>query len=186
MNSLITLSKPIYGWIDLSIGENEFIVSYLSDILAELDYLFNLKDDMHTNRILLEGEGQGDIYLTAYTRNSGSEIVIIWQHAYTEEKPIAMQFPYWEFMEAYSEQKSKITEEEYESGFMMDKEYPKISDVDNFIYDYKILLKKYPDVDFSINEKVEYDYEENPYISGYELEVVNYKTGEHRYIDGDV
>ena len=41
-----------------------FSVSYLSDLKGDLDYLFDLDDDV--KRIILNGEGHGDLSLTAY------------------------------------------------------------------------------------------------------------------------
>lgn len=107
------------GWADLQIGYCMFSVSYLSDLKGDLDYLFDLDDDV--KRIILNGEGHGDLSLTAYLTSGNVNqflstakqrniedafdniINIVWQPLYCgyEDFPIILKFPYKEFMDEY-------------------------------------------------------------------------------------
>ena len=182
---MITFSRPRAGWMTLQIGSQFFDISYLSDLWSELDYLLNLKDDMHVNKIRLEGESAGDLYLTATLKQGEETLTILWEEAYSDDAPVVMQYKFDEFKKEYEQAKEDIGMEYYIKHFICEDRYDKVTDVDNFIYDYNNILKKYDDVTISVREEYDYDYNEDPYLSGHYLEVVDYKTGEHRYIEGD-
>ena len=66
---MINIDNISAGWADLHLGYCTFSVSYLSYLKTELDMLFDLEerdDESAVNKIILEGEGQGDLTLVAY------------------------------------------------------------------------------------------------------------------------
>ena len=66
---MINIDNISAGWADLHLGYCTFSVSYLSYLKMELDMLFDLEerdDESAVNKIILEGEGQGDLTLVAY------------------------------------------------------------------------------------------------------------------------
>lgn len=180
---MIKLGTPRAGWMDIQIGDNTFSVSYLVDVWAELDYLLNLKDDTYANKIQLDGESFGFLYLVAYLSNNEEVLNIVWQK--NDDTPELLRFNYKEFMVEYNDEKEKIGFDNYTENFIMEARYEKVDDVDNYLYDYNILNKKYPDTTITVVEDIDYDYEENPYVSGYYLEIKNYKTNEVRCIEGE-
>lgn len=180
---MIKLGTPRAGWMDIQIGDNTFPVSYLVDVWAELDYLLNLKDDTYANKTQLDGESYGFLYLVAYLSNNNETLNIVWQK--NDDMPEFLRFDYEKFMVEYSEEKERIGLDNYTENFIMEERYEKIDDADNYLYDYNILNKKYPDTTITVVEDIDYDYEENPYISGYYLEIKNYKTNKVRCIEGE-
>ena len=139
------------GWASLKIGECVFDVSYLSDLKSELDNLF--KFDIHdintinfkANKIILEGEGHGDLSLVAYLtfedtneylpgaelRDEDSRydyiLNIIWQNVYNSDNTPAslIKCPYKEFMDEYNNLTKKI-KDDYIKNFLCpqdDEEY---------------------------------------------------------------
>lgn len=129
---IININDIDAGWAALHIGNCEFYVSYLSDLKAELDdLLIELeKDPDSSRRIILEGEGHGDLSLVAYltfddvnyylsTANQRNEsnrydyvLNIIWQDIYSSNDSISIiKYPYDEFMEEYRRLTSEIKEE---------------------------------------------------------------------------
>ena len=61
---VINIDNISAGWADLRLGYCTFSVSYLSYLKTELDMLFDLEerdDESAVNKIILEGEGQGDL-----------------------------------------------------------------------------------------------------------------------------
>lgn len=178
---MIKLEKPTAGWMNIQIGDETFPVSYLVDVWEELDYLFNLKDDEIVNRVQLDGESCGCLNLVAYLSNGDKVINIIWQE--NDDPSKLLHFDYNEFMAEYNNEKENIGLAYYVENFIMEKRYAPAHDVDYFLYDFRRLLKKYPDLSFEVREEVDYDYEENPYVSGYNVVVINYDTKEYRYIE---
>lgn len=136
---MIDINNISAGWADLHIGYCMFSVSYLTDLKFELDTLFNLSNsDVEVNKVILEGEGQGDLSLVAHltfenvndylptNRQRDSEhkydyvINIIWQRLFSCEGNSfsILKFPYKEFMEEYNNLVADI-KENYVKNFMM-------------------------------------------------------------------
>lgn len=109
------------GWASLNIGNFSFYVSYLSELIEDLDELLYLPHEDSVNRVILEGESFGKLSLVAYLtfdevnhylsvsdqRNDGDEydyvINIIWQNLFsTSMNEFAiLRFPYKEFLNDY-------------------------------------------------------------------------------------
>lgn len=109
------------GWASLNIGNFSFYVSYLSELITELDRLFYLLEDDEVNRVILEGESEGDLSLVAYLTfeevnhylsissqrskddSHGYIINIVWQNLFsTNMNEFAiLRFPYKEFLNDY-------------------------------------------------------------------------------------
>lgn len=131
------------GWASLKIGECVFDVSYLSDLKSELDDLlkFDVNDydvtNFKANRIILEGEGHGDLSLVAYLtfedtncylpdeelRNKEDRydyiLNIVWQNIYNSDNTPAslIKCPYKEFMDEYNSLTKKI-KDDYIKNFL--------------------------------------------------------------------
>lgn len=117
---MISISDIKAGWAVLNIGYCCFEVSYLSNLIEELDYLFDLPDDMSVKKVELEGESQGELslvahltfgnvndYLPSIAHRVDDEydriINIIFQRTFCsmEDSITIMKFPYKEFLEEY-------------------------------------------------------------------------------------
>lgn len=145
---MIDVYNISFGWAVLQIGYCVFNASYLTDIKSELDYLFfDLKgtDECGVHKVILEGEGQGDLALISHLtfedvnqylpiskqRDTSSNydyvLNIIWQRLYSSDANsfTIMKFPYKEFLEEYKELINDI-KDDYISGFICpnnDEEY---------------------------------------------------------------
>lgn len=127
---VININNISAGWADLYIGYCVFSVSYLSYLKEELDILFDLEernDESAVNKIILEGENQGDLTLVAYLtygdlnkfeneykpENFGYILNIIWQPIYgkDDEHHTIMQFPFDKFKKEYNELMESIKED---------------------------------------------------------------------------
>lgn len=118
------------GWACLQIGDCVFSVSYLSNLKKELDYLLNFQSediDLTTHKVVLEGEGHGDLSLVAhltfedvnqYLPNSKAReddkkydyvLNILWQNIFSGNRNFALiKYPYNEFMQEYNSLVSSI------------------------------------------------------------------------------
>ena len=97
-----------HGWATLEIGYCSFIVSYLSNLKGEIDYLLDLsesEDISSCRKIVLEGESAGDLALVSYLTygkiNDKYEYIlnIVWQRIYSgnEDFITNMKFSYKDF-----------------------------------------------------------------------------------------
>ena len=133
---VINIDNISAGWADLRLGYCTFSVSYLSYLKTELDMLFDLEerdDESAVNKIILEGEGQGDLTLVAYLtygdlnrfeeeyapENFGFILNIVWQRIYSkdDEHHTIMQFPFDKFKKEYAELMERI-KDDYIRNFM--------------------------------------------------------------------
>lgn len=133
---MINIDNISAGWADLHLGYCTFSVSYLSYLKMELDTLFDLEerdDESAVNKIILEGEGQGDLTLVAYLtygdlnrfeeehapENFGFILNIVWQRIYSkdDEYHTIMQFPFDKFKKEYAELMERI-KDDYIRNFM--------------------------------------------------------------------
>lgn len=121
------------GWAVLQIGDCTFNVSYLCDLKSELDELFCFhqdKFDIQVNKIILDGESQGNLSLIAHLtfedvnqylstnqyhkENDKYDYVlnIVWQNIFGRSKGFALiKYPYKEFMCEYYELTKRIKNE---------------------------------------------------------------------------
>jgi hypothetical protein len=117
---MIDISNISVGWATVHIGHCSFNASYLTDIKSDFDYLFNLDNsDYSVRKIVLEGEGHGDLNLIAYltfenlneyltidetkNENYGDVINIIWQPIFSvnSNSISLLKFPYDKFKAQY-------------------------------------------------------------------------------------
>lgn len=88
------------GWMDFSINNHTFCVSYLTHFDEEMEYLLDLpNDDKKVKRIYIDGEGV-DLYLTAW--RVYDDLFIVWEEWRDDVKTYIMRFKYDEFMEVYN------------------------------------------------------------------------------------
>lgn len=138
---MINITDIKYGWATLHIGFCSFDCSYLTDIRASLDKLLVFKNADSVNKIIVEGEGQGDLSLVAHltfedindylkTSEQLSDddrydyvINIFWQRLYSRESNSVclLKFPYKKFVDEWLRVKKEI-KESYEKDFMYDLE----------------------------------------------------------------
>lgn len=118
---MIKLGNPFAGWIDVQMGSKTFCASYLVDVWAELDDLFDLKDESYANKVTLDGESAGYLYLVAYLSNCDRTLNIVWQK--NEDEPVVLRFNYEEFMICYSKEKERIGLDNYIRDFIMEERY---------------------------------------------------------------
>ena len=113
---MINIDNICCGWARLTIGENKFMVSYLSYLKDDIDELLdfeNINEDYNSHRITLEGESNGDLALVSYLTygTNGYNINIVWHRLYSKEnEPVIMTFPYLEFLEEWKRIKEDIRE----------------------------------------------------------------------------
>lgn len=118
---MINLTDISSGWATLRLGYCSFDISYLSDIKYEMDYLLDILDseDNDVKKIILEGEGQGDLSLIAHLtfedlnnysktsekkdENYGYVLNIIWQRILGDynNSITLLKFPFDEFKDEY-------------------------------------------------------------------------------------
>ena len=105
---MINIYDIEHGWATLEIGYCSFIVSYLSNLKGEIDYLLDLsesEDISSCRKIVLEGESAGDLVLVSYLTygkiNDKYEYIlnIVWQRAYSGKEDFItnMKFSYKDF-----------------------------------------------------------------------------------------
>src|SRR5690606_766323 len=88
------------GWMDFSINNHTFCVSYLTHFDEEMEYLLDLpNDDIKVKRIYIDGEGV-DLYLTAW--RVYDDLFIVWEEWRDDVKTYIMRFKYDEFIEVYN------------------------------------------------------------------------------------
>lgn len=105
---MINIYEIEHGWATLEIGYCSFIVSYLSNLKGEIDYLLDLsesEDISSCRKIVLEGESTGDLVLVSYLTygkiNDKYEYIlnIVWQRIYSGKEDFItnMEFSYKDF-----------------------------------------------------------------------------------------
>lgn len=88
------------GWMDFSINNHTFCVSYLTHFDKAMKYLLDLpNDDRKVKRIYIDGEGI-DLYLTAW--RVYDDLFIVWEKWEDNVETHIMKFKYGEFIEAYN------------------------------------------------------------------------------------
>ena len=124
---MISVIDIRYGWAVLNIGYCSFDVSYLTNLVGEIDWLLNLdeqNDEIECKKSYFEGEGQGDLTLVSYLTygnvddqcNKSDYIInIVWQRLYCgspeEESSTILKFPYKKFKEEWLKLKEDIKED---------------------------------------------------------------------------
>jgi hypothetical protein len=120
MNIEINIHKNAIGWLDLTIDDHKFTVSYLSDFKREMEELLSLPyiSTWDTRRIILEGEGP-TLYLTAWRRETAG-FYLIWEEYFTslEENIFVLKYPNYEEFKRLYQQAFKKVEKLYEEKFV--------------------------------------------------------------------
>lgn len=115
----IKIREKAIGWLDLTIKDKTFTVSYLSDFINDMQILLDLNDscrDMKVNRTYLDGEGI-DLYLTAW--KSDKHLMLAWEVWEDDLSIELMQFNYQEFVEEFN-QKFEVVRDVYFKQFDLD------------------------------------------------------------------
>lgn len=121
---MISITDIKYGWAILNIGYCNFCVSYLTNLVGEIDWLLDLdiySDEIDCRKSYFEGEGQGDLTLIAYLtygdigeKEYGYILNILWQRLYCDEQEensfTLLKFPYQKFKEEWLKVKEEIKE----------------------------------------------------------------------------
>ena len=122
---MISITDIRYGWAVLNIGYCSFDVSYLSNLVGEVDWLLDLNvdsDETDCRKSYFEGEGQGDLTLISYLtygdigENEYDFIInIVWQRLYCGspegESYTILKFPYKKIKEEWLKLKEDIKED---------------------------------------------------------------------------
>jgi len=120
---MIAITDIKYGWATLYISYASFVVSYLSDLMGEIDRLLDLDDD-GCQKIYLEGESGGDLILVSYLTyehiedKTQSVINIVWQRVFSREQygHTLIKLPYEKLKAEWAKEKVAI-KDEYEKNF---------------------------------------------------------------------
>lgn len=123
---MINITDIEHGWATLHIGYCSFDVSYLTNLVGEIDWLLGLdksNDEADCKKSYFEGEGQGDLTLISYlTYDNVSDeekkydyiLNIVWQRLYCSKLGdngfTILKFPFKEFKEEWLELKENIKE----------------------------------------------------------------------------
>lgn len=124
---MISITDIRYGWAVLNIGYCSFDVSYLTNLVGEIDWLLNLdeqNDEIECKKSYFEGEGQGDLTLVSYLTYGNIDdwcdksdyiINIVWQRLYCGspegESYTILKFSYKKFKEEWLKLKENIKED---------------------------------------------------------------------------
>lgn len=122
---MISITDIKFGWAMLNIGYCSFCVSYLTNLVGEIDWLLDLdeqRDEVECRKSYFEGESQGDLTLISYLTfgDIGEEkpdyiLNIVWQRIYCGipegESHTVLKFPYKKFKKEWLEFKEFIKEE---------------------------------------------------------------------------
>lgn len=123
---MINIDNIGSGWAELHIGSCSFDVSYLSNLVGEIDWLINLDEnnsEADCKKSYLEGEGHGDLTLISYLTfdDIGEKeqcfdyvINIVWQRLYGKQENgsfALLKFPYKEFVKEWNDLKLKMKDE---------------------------------------------------------------------------
>lgn len=119
---MIEVKNISCGWLSFYLkdefSEINFVVSYLTDFMDEIDYLldFSFDDsDVDSKATLLDGEGT-DLYLCSYKYVYDNEFFIMVRRDKTP--PVVMAFNYDRFKNEWENIKNDIMES-YEKDFLM-------------------------------------------------------------------
>lgn len=112
---MINITNIKCGWLCLSLANNKFYASYLTDVIYELDSLIDKCSVEKPTKIYIDGEGK-DLYLTAWL-NYDDKIIIIWEEYSNSELLHIMKFDYEEFKNQYEQLKERI-KEDYNENFI--------------------------------------------------------------------
>jgi hypothetical protein len=107
------IPETAIGWLYLTINDNKFCVSYLSDFYKEMEKLLTFSEntyDMQANRIYLDGEGK-DLYLTAWRHDN--LLFIVWECETDELVTELMKFDYDDFLNEFNKNFEVIREDYY-------------------------------------------------------------------------
>lgn len=113
---MIDIVNIKHGWLTLEITHNKFTISYLTDVLHELDYLIDYCGENCPNTILLDGEGK-DLHLTAWL-TWDSKIIIVWEEYSDSDLLHIIKFDHKEFKKQYEELKERIIDD-YNENFTL-------------------------------------------------------------------
>jgi hypothetical protein len=116
---MINIQNISVGWLNLTIGNRTFHVSYLTDVNKELDKVKDLQncfsyENATPELLYFDGEGV-ELYLTV--RKEYDDLIIIWEEHSREDKIILerMEFFYPEFLLEWNQLWNKIKEEYYKN-----------------------------------------------------------------------
>lgn len=133
---MINIDNIHCGWLRLNIGGLTFNCSYLTDVLEDLNKLFNCdKDsDEQPRKICLDGEGK-DLYLTAW--KSYNNFIIVWEEEFDADIELLVHcfiFDCRQFHRQWSKLKEEIVKT-YKREFLMDCEEGE--EGEEFLIDYQ-------------------------------------------------
>lgn len=120
---MISITDIKYGWAILNIGYCSFEVSYLTNLVGEIDWLLDLdmaRDETECRKSYFEGEGQGDLTLISYLtfgdvgeKEPDYILNLVWQRVYCEAEEnsfTVMKFPFRKFKEEWLSLKEEMKE----------------------------------------------------------------------------
>lgn len=100
MGSPISLSQIRAGWAMLGIGDSMYLISYLSDLKGELDYVLNLAEQLNNKAVLLEMESDGTLCVQTLLDYDVLYITIF--SIYDDKlRPVTYRYKYKEFLIHY-------------------------------------------------------------------------------------
>lgn len=92
---MFNITDVKYGWLNLHIGMESFICSYLDDVEFELKRILELKDYRDVIRIEFDGEWS-ELYLTCFREPYRDILHIMWEEYQKGEIPrfVSIEYPY--------------------------------------------------------------------------------------------
>lgn len=118
---MIEIRNIKYGWLDLYIDQYCFTASYLTDVVDDLNYLFNVKTG-ESKLITVNGEDKGDLNLISfiswgkYKDTYDWLINIVWNPELEDDLEV-IQYPFNDFIKEWNQVKEDI-EEDYKLNFL--------------------------------------------------------------------
>jgi len=109
----IKIENIEHGWLDFTIKDKTFTVSYLSDFIKDMKNLLTFEqeyNDNQVNRIYLEGEGI-ELHLTAW--RVMNKLFIVWEYWLNDVEFTIMRFSYVDFVKEFNEKFEEIKESYY-------------------------------------------------------------------------
>ena len=116
---MINIENISNGWLDLTIGNKKYTLSYLHDVLFELEEILTIIDfDYAAKRLTFDCEGT-ELSLTSFVSDYDEcTLYIIWEEHKEDISVSLLKFPYYDFKKEFYDLKEKIMDN-YNKNFLI-------------------------------------------------------------------